>query len=57
MSDRLTMDEGDILDKVTEWATVNSVSGFVGVYERLRHAHKYIAAYIVMVGCQWEQSR
>ena len=26
MSDRLLMDEGDILDKVTEWATVNSVS-------------------------------
>ncbi len=26
MSDRLQMDEGDILDKVTEWVTVNSVS-------------------------------
>ena len=25
MSDKLEMDEGDILDKVTEWATVNSV--------------------------------
>lgn len=25
VSDRLKMDEGDILDKVTEWATVNSV--------------------------------
>jgi hypothetical protein len=25
MSDGLGMDEGDILDKVTEWATVNSV--------------------------------
>ena len=26
MSDKLRLDEGDILDKVTEWATVNSVS-------------------------------
>ena len=25
-SDNLLLDEGDILDKVTEWATVNSVS-------------------------------
>ena len=25
-SDRLRMDEADILEKVTEWATVNSVS-------------------------------
>ncbi len=27
-SDKLRMDEADILEKVTEWATVNSVSWF-----------------------------
>lgn len=35
-SDNLLLDEADILDKVTEWATVNSVSRLQGLKSQER---------------------